>query len=125
MTESSFGELLSGLVGDLNRLVRQELRLAQSELAEKLRQAEVGFYLLMAGLLAALATLLFALLAAVLALSLVMPAWGASLTVALVMAVLAVLLVRQGRASLQPRNLIPTLTLHAAGDDTQERAARR
>lgn len=107
MAETSLGGLLSGLVDDLAQLIRQELRLAQSELASKLHQAEVGFYVLFAGLMLSFATLLAVLSAAVLGLSEVMPAWGACLVIALVLAPLAVLLVRQGRRGLRPRNLIP------------------
>lgn len=107
MPESSLGGLLSELVEDLGRLIRQELRLAQSELAAKLHQAEVGFYVLLAGLMLAFATLLALLWAAFLGLSEVMPAWGASLVVALVLAPLAAVLIRQGRRSLRPGNLIP------------------
>lgn len=121
MSESSLGGLLSELVDDLAQLIRQELRLAQSELASKLHQAEVGFYILLAGLILAFAALMAVLSAALLGLSEVMPAWSACLVIALVLAPLAVLLIRQGRRSLRPRNLIPAYRPNA----TNHRAGRQ
>lgn len=125
MPETSLGGLVSELAEDLVRLFRQELRLAQSELAAKLHQAEVGFYTLIAGLLLAVSTLLSVLAAAILALSEVMPAWGASLTVALVCAPVAFLLIRQGRRSLRPGNLIPAHRPQAGCSEREGRAAKR
>lgn len=119
MAESSLGQLLSELISDLARLLRQELRLARSEAAEKLRQAEHGFYIVVAGLMAAFCALLLVVLAAVLALSNTMPAWAASLTVGLVLALLALLLLRQGRASLRARNLIPARRRRSGRSDGQ------
>ena len=111
MADASLGELLSGLVHDLGQLVRQELRLAQAEVGEKLTQAQNGIYAVTTGLLVAFCALLILLQAVVIALSNVMPAWLAAVVVGLVLAVVALLLIRQGRKNLRARNLIPQRTL--------------
>jgi len=136
MADSSIGQLISGLVSDISLLVRQELRLAQAETAEKLEQAQSGIYAVVTGLLLAFCALLILLQALVIGLSNVMPAWAASLVVGGVVAVIALILVRQGAKNLQPRNLIPERTLragrqtiggghHAAAADEQSAALRQ
>lgn len=113
MSESSIGRLVSGLLSDISLLVRQELRLAQAETAEKLEQAQSGLYAVITGLLAAFCALLILLQALVIGLAKVMPAWAASLAVGVVLAIIALILVRQGAKNLQPRNLVPERTLRA------------
>src|SRR3546814_12914891 len=100
----------SGLIGDLGHLVRQELRLAQAETSEKLQQAQTGVYAIVTGLLIAFCALLILLQPLVIALSEIMPAWAASLSVGVVLALVASILTRQGSNSLNPNNLIPHRT---------------
>src|SRR3546814_3525956 len=96
MADNSIGQLISGLIGDLGHLVRQELRLAQAETSEKLQQAQTGIYAVVTGLLIAFCALLILLQALVIALSEIMPAWAASLSVGVVLALVAFILIRQG-----------------------------
>lgn len=112
-TDNTIGQLVSGLVSDISLLVRQELRLAQAETSEKLEQAQSGLYAVITGLLAAFCALLILLQALVIGLTKVMPAWAASLAVGGVLALIALILVRQGAKNLQPRNLVPERTLRA------------
>ncbi|MEQ9609914.1 MAG: phage holin family protein [Kiloniellaceae bacterium] len=119
MADASLGGLLSGLVHDLGQLVRQELRLAQAEASEKLQQAQTGLYAVITGLLVAFCALLILVQAVVLALSNVMPAWLASVAVGGVLALVALLLIRQGRKNLQAKNLIPQRTLRAARSSSE------
>ena len=83
--DAPLGALVHDLSVQIPELVRSELRLAQAELAEKGKRAGIGFGLFgAAGLLAffGAATLIAT---AVLALSLVMPAWAAALVVGVVL----------------------------------------
>ena len=121
MAEGSLGQLLSDLVGDVGRLLRQELRLAQCEISEKLQRAQNGVYAIVTGLLVAFCALLILLQALVIALGNVMPPWAAALSVGLALAVIAYLLIRQGRANLRARNLIPERTLRAGRAVVQDR----
>ncbi len=118
MAEASLGRLLGDLIGDLGELVRQELRLAQAEAAEKIKQAENGIYAVITGLLLAFCGLLILLQALVLALSNIMPPWLAAVSVGCVLAVLAFVFIRQGRNSLAPKNLVPQRTLRNVREDT-------
>jgi hypothetical protein len=117
MSDISLGQLLTELIGDLGRLLRQELRLVQAEASEKLKQAQNGVYAVVTGLLVAFCALLILLQAVVVALGKVMPAWLASLSVSLVLSLVAFGLIRQGRNNLKARNLLPERSLRAGRGD--------
>jgi uncharacterized BrkB/YihY/UPF0761 family membrane protein len=93
--------------------VRQELRLAQSEVSEKFKQAQHGLYAIVTGLLVAFCALLILLQALVMALSNEMPPWLAAVVVGAVLAGIAFILIRQGRENLKARNLMPQRSLRA------------
>ncbi|MGD1877597.1 MAG: phage holin family protein [Kiloniellaceae bacterium] len=114
MGDTSIGTLLTGLIQDLGQLVRQELRLAQSEASEKFKQAQNGVYAVLTGLLVAFCALLILLQALVIALSNVLPAWLAAVVVGVALSVVAFVLIHQGRSNLKARNLIPERTLRSA-----------
>ncbi|MEQ8357673.1 MAG: phage holin family protein [Kiloniellaceae bacterium] len=105
--------MVGELIADLGQLIRQELRLAQFEASEKLRQAENGIYAVLTGVLVAFCALLILLEAVVVALSNVMPPWAAAMSVGLFLALIAFLLIRHGRKNLKARNLIPERTLRS------------
>jgi hypothetical protein len=77
-----FFRLIADLPRELSDLVRAEIRLLQTELASKLRAAGVGLGLVTLGVTLLSAFLLMLVVAGILALSLVMPAWVAALVVA-------------------------------------------
>lgn len=124
MSDVSFGQLVSDLIEDVGQLVRQELRLAQMEVSEKLQQAQNGVYAIVTGLLVAFCALLILLQALVMALSNVLPPWLAAVSVGLVLALIALVLFRQGRKNLKARNLIPERSLRM-GKETVETAIGR
>ena len=104
-------------IGDISRLIRQELRLAQAEAGEKATQIQHGLISLVAGLLLAMAALLVLLQALVIGLAQVMPVWLASVIVGVVVALIAFGLVRLGQSSLQSTNLVPERTMQSMRDD--------
>jgi hypothetical protein len=98
--ERSIGELVSHISEQMSQLVREEIRLAQTETKQKARLFGLGGGLFgAAGLLSAFG---FGLLvaAAVLAIDLVLPGWAAALIVA------GVLLVMAGGAALLGRSAV-------------------
>src|SRR3546814_20850987 len=105
MADNSISQLISGLIGDLGHLVRQELRLAQAETSEKLQQAQTGVYAIVPGLLIAFCALLILLPALVTALPEIMPAWAASLSVGVVLALVPFILIPPGSNHLHPTPL--------------------
>lgn len=97
----SIGELVSNLSEKLSQLIRDEIRLAKAELAEKAKHAAIG-----AGLMAGAALLGFFALAvliatAILGLATVVDAWLAALIVGVVLLIIAVVLVLLGKKSIE------------------------
>ena len=83
--KQSTGELVSRLSQDMSQLVRDEMRLAQAELTEKGKRAGIGAGMFGAAGLLALYGVGVLIATVVLALALAMPAWLATLIVAVVL----------------------------------------
>jgi Putative Actinobacterial Holin-X, holin superfamily III len=94
--DRSMADVLTDLVCNLQDILRSQIRLAQAEAREELRTYRSAGVLLLIGILGALLSAFFLLLAGVAALSLVMDVWLAALIVGLGMAVLCTVLVRIG-----------------------------
>jgi uncharacterized membrane protein YqjE len=89
--ERSISTVLHDIVGNIQDIVRSEVRLAKTELTEELgKSRSAGMLLGVGGLLLTFSTLFF-LLAIVYALRLVMPAWAAALIVGAGVGVIAAL----------------------------------
>lgn len=99
--ERGFFRLLADLPRELSDLVRAEVRLLQSELASKLRSTGIGLGWVTLGvtLLSMFMTMLV--VALILGLTVIMPAWAAALTVAGVVLVFGVLFIAIGIASIR------------------------
>jgi uncharacterized membrane protein YqjE len=94
--ERSISTVLNDIVGNLQTMIRSELRLAKTEAAEELGKARNAGILISAGAIMIVFSLLFALLAVVYALSTIMPGWSAALIVALVTGIVAAVCVSVG-----------------------------
>ena len=103
----------------MSTLVRQELRLAQAEGSEKISRATTGLIAIVGGLLVAICALLVLLQALVIALANHMPASVASLIVGVVVALIAFIMVWQGRRSLSVERLAPKRTMRSLHEDSQ------
>jgi uncharacterized membrane protein YqjE len=115
----SVGALLADLANGMSTLVRQELRLAQAEGSEKMSRATGGLIAIVGGLLVAICALLVLLQALVIALANYMPASVASLIVGVVVALIAFIMVWQGRRSLSAERLAPKRTMRSLREDSQ------
>jgi uncharacterized membrane protein YqjE len=104
-------ELVKLASEQLSRLIRDELRLAQLELAEKGKRAGIGAGLFGAAGVVALYGVTALLATAVIALALVMPAWLAALVVAVALFVVAGVLALIGRG--QARRASPPVPKRA------------
>jgi uncharacterized integral membrane protein len=116
-SDPSIRELLGTVVDRTTTLMRQELRLAQAEAAEKLHHAKAQMIAIMAGLLLAFCALLILLQALVVSLALVMPAWLASVVVGLALVGAAVALIKYGQSDLNAADLKPKRTLRSVRKD--------
>jgi len=120
LRDRSLGELLKQLSEQTTRLVHQELELAKAELQQKGRQAGMG-----AGMFGGAGALGLAALGAltacfILALDAVVPAWLAALIVAVVYAIIAFVLVKQGQARVRRATPpVPTQTIETVKEDVE------
>ena len=101
MSEQTLPEQLKQLAGDIAILLREDLRSARDEMAEKAKTAGIGAGMLSGSALTALMTLgsLTALL--MIALALAMPAWAAALIVTLLWAIATAILALMGKRKIQ------------------------
>jgi Flp pilus assembly protein TadB len=124
----SVGELVGQATEQLSELVRQEVRLAKRELAQKGRRAGRGGGLLGAAGAIAYVGLMALSATAVAALSLVLAVWASALIVTAVLFVVAGVLARTGRTQLgRAAPPLPEETLdsvRADVDEIKERAHR-
>ena len=88
-SERSISELLQNIVGNIQEIVRSEVRLAKTEIRDEATKAKVAGVLVAVGALAAIFSVLFLLLMIVYALSAVMPSWAAALIVSVVTGIIA------------------------------------
>jgi Flp pilus assembly protein TadB len=117
--EPSIGELMSQLSAQTSRLIRDELRLAQKEFQESAKHAGIGAGLFsVAGLLAFFGAA--AVIAAVAALSLVLPVWAAALIVGAVLFIAAGVAAMVGRGQAQEVTPAAPRTVETVKADIQE-----
>jgi uncharacterized membrane protein YqjE len=80
-TGRSLGDIVSDVVVDAQNLIRGEVALARAELDQKLEHAIAGLVWTFGGMFVAFAGFIVILMAAVYALTYVIPAWAASLAI--------------------------------------------
>ena len=120
LRERPLGEVARDLTRDLSLLVRQEVELAKSEMAEKGRVAAPGLGMIggagVVGLMAAGALTAFL----VLVLSIVLDEWLAALLVGLVLAAVAFLLAKQGKERVEEAGSpLPEQTIETVKEDVE------
>jgi uncharacterized membrane protein YqjE len=120
LREQPMGELFKKLSDDLSTLVRQELKLAQVEMAEKGKQAGIGLGMFGgAGLLGLLAALTLT-TCVVAALSTQMKVWIAALIVTFVYGAAAGVLALQGKNRVaEATPPVPEQTVETVKEDVQ------
>jgi uncharacterized membrane protein YqjE len=91
IADRTISSVLHDIVGNVQDIVRSELRLAKTELSEELGKSRAAATLLGMGAVLSLVAVLFLLLAAVYALSSVVPSWAAALIVGAGVAIIAAL----------------------------------
>jgi uncharacterized membrane protein YqjE len=89
--DRSISTVLHDIVGNVQEIIRSEVRLAKTEVTEELRKLGLASILLVVGALLLIFSTLFLLLAVVYALSAVVPAWAAALIVGAGVGVIAAL----------------------------------
>jgi hypothetical protein len=110
-------QLLRRLADQLSTLLRQEIALATAEVTAALTRLTTGAISVVAGGAVLYAGLLTLLAAAVLGLSLVVPAWLAALLVGAAVSLVGFVLVYRGKKNLSPSSLKPQRTVESLRRD--------
>jgi uncharacterized membrane protein YqjE len=95
-------EVLQDIVSNVQDILRSEVRLAKAEIREEAAAAKGPALMLGIGAVSAIFSALFLLLAAVYALSNVVPNWAAALIVGVVLAAVGSILVAAGAKRFEP-----------------------
>ena len=117
--EASYSEIVHKIIGDVQELLRSELRLVKAEFNEDVNSFKPVASLIAAGSLTALFAIFFALCSIVLALTIVLPAWAASLVVAILLGIAGGLTLRAGFQRLKKANLGPDRTVQSIKETVQ------
>jgi uncharacterized membrane protein YqjE len=115
----SISSVLRDIVQNIQDIVRSELRLAKTELAEQATKAKGAGLRLAAAAVCGFFAMFFILLGAVFALSIVVPNWAAATIVAVLMAVAGGGMYASGRRRLQEVHPIPEQTVETVKANIQ------
>ena len=94
--DRSITEVFQNIIGNVQEIVRSEVRLIKTEVKDDANRAKPPLILLVLGGAAALFATLFSLLAIVYALALVLPIWAAALIVGATLAIVASMTISAG-----------------------------
>jgi uncharacterized membrane protein YqjE len=113
------GSLVSGVVSDLQELVRGEIALARTEIKEDAQAAGKAVGAMAAGGVLALVGFVFLMLAATYALALVLPLWASALIVAVFLLIVGAVAALWGKKQLDSANLGPDQTIESLKEDSE------
>ena len=113
----SVTDVLQDIVGNVQEIVRSEVRLAKTELREEAAKAKTSSMFVGAGALIGVYAGGFLLLGIVYVLATVVPSWAAAFIVALSLAVGAGLLLRAGQRRFQQVKPTPDRTLESVKEN--------
>lgn len=117
--DRSVGELFSELVNETGTLVRQEVKLATTEMSEKATYAGKQVAFIAFGALLGVVALLTLIAALVFGLATVIALWTSALIVGIVAALVAAVLAYKGVAGLRDMSLVPKQTVETLREDKQ------
>lgn len=118
-SDRSFAEVFHDIVGNIQEIVRSEVRLAKAEISDEARKAKPAMAWLGVGAVFGLGAVWIGLLAAVYALSLVLPDWAAALLVSVASGLVAALAARAGLTQLTRIDPTPDKTLRSLKENVQ------
>ena len=117
MENRPLGDLFSDLATEMSNLVRQEVALAKVEIGQKAKHVGTNVGYLVVGGAVAHAGLLAVIAAIIMLLAKVMPNWGATLLVGVVIAGIAWLLIGKALNALQQTDITPRQTVETLKED--------
>jgi hypothetical protein len=117
MENRPLGDLFGDLATEMSNLVRQEVALAKVEITQKAKYVGRNVGYLVVGGAVAYAALLAILAAIVMLLARVMPNWGATLIVGVVVGAVGWMLIGKAMMALQQADLTPRETVETLKED--------
>jgi len=112
-------DLVREILGDVQRLIRDEVRLARTEMMQSLQQAALGLGAVAVAGVFGLLAIAFVGVAVFYALALVIPLWAAGLVVVGFYSALALVALLFARNRLRPSRLRPEQTIESLQEDRE------
>lgn len=120
LRDASFGELLSGLASDVSLLVKQEIQLAKVEMSAKAKEMSKGAGMLVGAAVFGFLTLMALTALLIIVLDAFLPLWLAALIVTLLWGIVAAVLALSGKKEIQKATPIaPQQTIETVKEDVQ------
>jgi Putative Actinobacterial Holin-X, holin superfamily III len=117
MDNRPLGDLFSDLASEMSNLVRQEVALAKVEVGQKAKHIGRNVGYLVVGGAVAYAAMLAVIAAIIMLLARVMPDWGATLLVGVIVAGISWLLIGKALSALQQTDITPRETVETLKED--------
>jgi hypothetical protein len=117
MDNKPLGDLFSDLATEMSNLVRQEVALAKVEIAQKAKYVGRNIGYLVVGGAVAYAAMLAIIAAIIMLLAKVLPNWGATLLVGVVVGIVGWLLIGKALSALQQADMTPRQTVETLKED--------
>ena len=121
----SFADVLRDLVGNVQEMIRCEIRLARAELGDEARKTSKAVALTAGGMLFSFYALNFLFFCLMFALALILPLWLSALLVGAVLSLVAAVLVSLGRGRWKQIHAIPEQTKQTAKENLEWRPRSR
>jgi hypothetical protein len=117
VNDKSLGAIIRDLSEDLSTLVRSEIALAKLEIRQSIGAAAAAGGMFIAALAIGIVALILLFITGILLLALVMPAWLATLLVALALLGVTAVLVILGKKKVESVHFVPTNTIDSVKTD--------
>jgi len=117
--DRSVSEVLQDIVGNIQEIVRAEVRLAKTEVRDEAAKAKEASVAIGAGALSGLFSALFGLFAIAFGLSRIVPDWAAALMVAIALAIASGVLFNLGLKRFRRVHPIPDRTMNSIKENVE------
>ena len=117
--QQSLGTLVTGIVEDLQNIVRGELALAKTELKDEAAGIGRGVGMLAAGAIVGLVAFIFLMLGVTYLINRWLTMWQSAALVGAALLVIALILLMSGRSKVSAANLTPTKTIESLKEDQE------
>jgi len=117
--QESLGSLVTGIVEDLQNIVRGELALAKTELKEEAASIGRGIGMLVGGAIVGLVAFIFLMLGLTYLINRWLTMWQSAAIVGAGLLVIAIILAMVGKSKLSSANLKPTETIDSLKEDQE------